>query len=329
MAIGNKIDTGLNWLCSRARNRSGVLLYHRVAAADDRDPFRLCVAPGNFERQMASLAESGGALALDEFVDRWRRGCLERGSVVVTFDDGYIDVLDTALPILERYGIPATLFVTTGDLGEPFWWDRLAAMVYGAPRLPERPEIWFGEGRSLPVAGLSREQVYEQLHAMLGGLGKATREEAFAALGAALGVGAAAGLPRSASPDELRRAARHPLLTLGAHTETHSRLTDLDYAGQLREIGASAERVAEISGSAVKAFSYPFGLRGRDYDANTIRAARAAGIDWAFAANRNAVTERTSPFEIPRIWIHDRPEDSFRRRLRFWVGAPAAMRIAH
>ena len=64
--------------------------------------------------------------AIDEFLARHRSGSLEENSIVVTFDDGYLDVLQNAVPILERYQIPATIFVVTGNLGEPFWWDRLA-----------------------------------------------------------------------------------------------------------------------------------------------------------------------------------------------------------
>jgi len=67
-------------------------------------------------------------------------GCgLPRRAVVVTFDNGYSDNLYNAKPLLERYDIPATIFVTTGCIGREreFWWDELERLLLQPGTLPE------------------------------------------------------------------------------------------------------------------------------------------------------------------------------------------------
>lgn len=112
-----------------------VLAYHRVGG---HTPVRVDLAAPVFEEQMAALAEAGGVLALDEAVSRVLRGEDLHGRVVVTFDDGTADFVDVAVPILERHGIPATLYVATAhveegiefpDRGRPASWAGLADAV--------------------------------------------------------------------------------------------------------------------------------------------------------------------------------------------------------
>ncbi len=97
-----------------------VLLYHRVARLAE-DPCELAVAPENFRAQMKFLADHYPVL---RFEDDW--GVIEELSFVVTFDDGYADNLEQALPILEECRVPATFFVSSGFFGEKrfFPWDR-------------------------------------------------------------------------------------------------------------------------------------------------------------------------------------------------------------
>ncbi len=111
-----------------------VLIYHRVGAGSDS---QVDLDPGLFDQQMAELAESGQVLALDEAVATLGRG--DGGpddAVVVTFDDGTPDVVDVALPILERHGIPMTLYVATSFVGADagFWRPEDQAITWDALR---------------------------------------------------------------------------------------------------------------------------------------------------------------------------------------------------
>lgn len=98
--------------------------YHRVS--DDDDVFAVGVA--DFRRHMQALAGSGvQVLRLDEALERLHRPVAGRFACV-TFDDGYHDNLANAIPILAELGLPATIFVATGLLGDgrPFPWHRSA-----------------------------------------------------------------------------------------------------------------------------------------------------------------------------------------------------------
>ncbi|BAU47919.1 polysaccharide deacetylase [Sulfurifustis variabilis] len=88
-----------------------ILMYHRVVRGLPQD--QLTVSPERFEEQMAVLARTRRVMSLADAALALGSGERQAGAVVVTFDDGYRDNLTVALPILEKYRIPATIFVTT------------------------------------------------------------------------------------------------------------------------------------------------------------------------------------------------------------------------
>lgn len=98
-------------LAQQVRPGLRVLMYHRVARLETFD--QLTVSPERFEAQMRLLARRHRVVGLLEGLHALRRGPLEQPLVAVTFDDGYLDNLVEAAPILQHHGIPATIFVTT------------------------------------------------------------------------------------------------------------------------------------------------------------------------------------------------------------------------
>lgn len=101
-----------------------ILLYHRVADVKD-DPHLLTVSPKNFYRQINYLRENFNLVSLLKLVNNLKGGEIKKDTLAITFDDGYADNLYNALPVLEEFQIPATLFIVAGkiDSPEPFWWD--------------------------------------------------------------------------------------------------------------------------------------------------------------------------------------------------------------
>ena len=84
-----------------------------------------------FEAQMSYLATSYVVLGFSQAIERLQSGNLPKKSVVVTFDDGYRDNYEYALPILKKYAIPATFFVVTDALEQRIrlWWDEVAEAI--------------------------------------------------------------------------------------------------------------------------------------------------------------------------------------------------------
>ena len=98
--------------------RATLLMYHIVDRPLSDQEARYCCAPDLFERHMRHLADSGCAIGLDDF----RRALnaeqdLPADAVAVTFDDGFAATFEHALPVLQRYRIPATMFVVSGRIG--------------------------------------------------------------------------------------------------------------------------------------------------------------------------------------------------------------------
>jgi peptidoglycan/xylan/chitin deacetylase (PgdA/CDA1 family) len=99
-----------------------ILMYHGVADVAE-DPNQLCVAPSRFAQQMASLQRLGlRGVGIGTLVDAMRAG-RQRGLVGITFDDGYVNVLEAAVPELQRRGFTASFFIISDRLNSTNDWD--------------------------------------------------------------------------------------------------------------------------------------------------------------------------------------------------------------
>jgi peptidoglycan/xylan/chitin deacetylase (PgdA/CDA1 family) len=113
------------------RLRVPILTYHSL---DDSGSV-VSVAPESFRAQMDALARWGyAAIGLGELLDLWDGGAEpERRPVVITFDDGFADLLDYALPVLAEHGFSATVFAVSAYCGSTNDWPSQPAHI---PRLP-------------------------------------------------------------------------------------------------------------------------------------------------------------------------------------------------
>ncbi|QWD89163.1 polysaccharide deacetylase family protein [Polynucleobacter sp. MWH-CaK5] len=106
-----------SWLIKNTQPSAIILLYHRVAEVKS-DPAKLAVTPICFEQHIIFLKKNYEVISLEELIERCQSNSLVGKEAVITFDDGYQDNLNVALPLLEKYQVPATIFVTTGMIGE-------------------------------------------------------------------------------------------------------------------------------------------------------------------------------------------------------------------
>jgi signal transduction histidine kinase len=122
----------------RFARRGLILLYHRVTDVRP-DPWLMCVTPRHFAEHLEVLREHGRTVKLARLVRALMDGAPLSGSVAVTFDDGYADNIESARPLLDRYDVPAAVFVTSGFVGggTETWWDELERLVLGPGTLPE------------------------------------------------------------------------------------------------------------------------------------------------------------------------------------------------
>src|SRR6266487_2262873 len=116
------------WLRARFLGGALIISYHRISMVEN-DFYEVSVSPENFAEHLLELRKRIHPLRLSELVQHLKDGSLPDKSVAITFDDGYADNLYAAKPLLEKYEIPATVFVCTGYVGKEFWWDELERLV--------------------------------------------------------------------------------------------------------------------------------------------------------------------------------------------------------
>jgi len=263
--------------------------------------------------------------------------------VAVTFDDGYADNLEHARPLLGRYGVPATVFVTMAEDGDrrEFWWDALEGMLLGPETLPDHLELGIGSRRrewdlgvpavenhlhpATPWNVLSagddspRQALYRELCDVLRAMRFEQQVEVLKELAEW------AGRPedvrpthRRLTPEEILRLSADRRVDIGAHTITHPVLSILPPAAQEEEIVGSKRRLERILGRGVTTFSYPFGTR-LDYTDATAEFVKRAGFACACANVPGVVGPASNRFLWPRFLVRDWDGDAFARRLEAWL----------
>ena len=106
-----------------------ILMYHRVN--DNPDGFLPSTPIPIFSMQMEYLAENYYVFSLEDMIARVKKSDIPERAVVVTFDDGYRDNFLHAFPILQKYRIPATIFLATGAIGtgQILWHDQVCRAI--------------------------------------------------------------------------------------------------------------------------------------------------------------------------------------------------------
>jgi len=247
-------------ISDRASGSARVLMYHRVLS----EPGGICggmVTREAFDRQMRIISEKCSPVSMHELVEGIKSGKLRKGSVVVTLDDGYRDNYLNAYPILKRYGIPATIFLTSGMIGtgDMLWFDRVSAAL----SLTKEKALLFG-GKGFDISGeQSREVAAQSIISMLKSMDHGSRLKGVKSLMKDLKVTEDM-LPRDLMLewDHVREMAESGLITFGAHTLTHPILTQLPMEDVKKEIFGSKDAIEKKIGKGVDFFSYPNGDRG-------------------------------------------------------------------
>ncbi len=279
-----------------------ILAYHRVSdeASPLTDGRSLTHSIGDFEKQMAYLADRFEPMRLSEAIAALKLGKPLRRALVVTFDDGYAESLQIAAPILRRFGIPATLCITTAvvDNGDLLWRDKLnwllmsghAVAVCDAINAAYRKRgIETQPGES--VLDLARRHyLHEVIHPLL--------DELMIRAGTS-----AADLARKLRPYVTRdalRSADPDWIEIANHSHTHPVLAALEPATQRNELETASEILTSIMGRMPEAVAIPFGIKAA-YSPETIDLIRETGHAAALDLRRRPNRAGVSPLELSRI----------------------------
>ena len=298
------------------RTNAGLIVsYHRVAELSP-DSHALCTPPAVFRQHMAYIRDECTPIALDDLVRAAAAGTIPERAVAVTLDDGYLDALTTASPILMDQGVPATFFVNSDRLDDEHerWWDILERVFSSQPSLPPRLSIRVGaHDLQMPTSTtVERTATLDALNGAAWPLDGAARQQLVADVltwsGAQPWTRAS---HRVATADELRALADRPGHTIGAHTVNHLALTCHDGETKRLEIGEDKATLERVLGRPVDLFSYPYG----EVDAATIAAVRDAGFRAAVTVEAGLMSAGTNRLLLPRVEITRDAQRRFSQRL--------------
>jgi peptidoglycan/xylan/chitin deacetylase (PgdA/CDA1 family) len=290
-----------------------VLAYHRVATPAH-DPWALSVTPEHFDEHMALLRELGRVDRLDDALGTSKLARCGRGrpTFAITFDDGYVDNLVVAVAVLERHDVPATVFIATGMLDQPwFWWDVLAELALGSgisadQLLDSAHAVGVLAGVSTSDGSVEIHRAHALVYEALIERTNAEIDASLHEISAHLGVTPkAAGRPLTT--EELHHLASHPLITIGIHTVNHRRLTLLPLVEVRKELIDGASRLDDLLGAGRRVLAYPYGATSPDVSA----LARSTGVTYAVTTAGRWVGLREDPMMIPRLHPHDLTRDDF------------------
>jgi peptidoglycan/xylan/chitin deacetylase (PgdA/CDA1 family) len=295
--------------------RGLILLYHRVNRLAS-DTFELAVPPAIFAAQMRYLREAFAPMSLEALARAAVRGEVPERAVAVTFDDGYLDNLASASPILVELGIPATFFINTFRVGEAreFWWDLLEGAMLEAKDMPGELRMDLGQGEIALATRTPAERLsaFRAVHGACMPLSQPRRDELVArVLRFCGGPRPARESHRAMLPDELRQLGRMPGHTLGAHTTNHLLLPAQPAVEQRAEMLESKHTLEKLCGAPIATFSYPFGA----CDATSVTLARECGFTAAVTVTSAPVEAGADPMLLPRVDVKAWEEPAFAARL--------------
>lgn len=288
-----------------------ILIYHRVfQTADPLLPNE--VTAEQFRWQMRLISRYFNVLPLEEAVCRLRDGSLPARSACITFDDGYADNAEVALPILRETGVPATFFIATGYIdGGRMWND---TVIEAIRKIPEGVLDLTQQGlETYHLDGVEgRIKAITQLLSALKHKSPGERN---------MRADHIATFAENDLPDNLMMTSNQVKqlhsagMTIGAHTVTHPILACMGEQEAYREIEDGRRQLEDLTGEKVELFAYPNGRPVTDYLPEHLEMVRGLGFKAAVSTVWGVSTRRTRMWELPRFTPWDKQPALFMARL--------------
>jgi peptidoglycan/xylan/chitin deacetylase (PgdA/CDA1 family) len=296
---------GTSWLT--------VLTYHRTGTGlplELLDTGVVAATAEALDRQLAFLKRHFDIVRVDDVMAALSGAPLPPSPLLVTFDDGYRDNYDVALPLLVRHGIPAVFFIATSYIEERrlFWWDAIHTIVRSSLR--ERASLSYPYPIELPLAQGERESTIETLLRLVKThiglhLRRFLDELAIAAEVDLYAFESGLAKNHLMTWDHVR-ALSTAGMDVQSHTWTHRVLQTLPDPDLAEELVRSRDMLRNVLGITPRALAYPVGT-APEYDGRIRAALRGAGYVAAFS-NRGGVnkTHAIDALDIKRIAVEAR-----------------------
>ncbi len=290
--------------------RFTILIYHRVLAEKDS---LLNAEPDaeTFNWQMELLAQYFRPVPLFQALQELAEGEVYPGTVCVTFDDGYADNFEVALPILKRWNVPATFFIATNYL-EPgrMWNDTVIETVrrFEGSEV-DLSDLGFGVEKLSTI--VHRRALIRKVLSSLKYMPLTDRSSAAELLGERV----------TDLPNNLMMSAQQVQqlstagMEVGAHTVNHPILSRLTEKESKCEILESVNQLETLIGRRPRFFAYPNGRPEEDYTTRDRQLVESIGLKAAVSTHHGAIDSRADIFQLPRFTPWDKKPERFAARL--------------
>jgi peptidoglycan/xylan/chitin deacetylase (PgdA/CDA1 family) len=294
-----------------------ILIFHRVLP--ETDPlFPDEPDARRFDQVMDWVKTWFNVMPLNDAVDALKMRDLPARAMAITFDDGYADNREVALPILKRHGLAATFFIATGYLnGGRMWNDTIIEAIRGskANKL-QLDHINWVEGAQLQALAIG--SVFEKraaIQAILGRfkyLSSSEREAASSSIADQCG---------NKLPDDLMMTTEQVIemhragMQIGVHTVTHPILAKLGSIDVRKEIYDSKQFLESILGEDINLFAYPNGRPDRDFQLKDVAIVKELGFKAAVSTAWGVAKPESDLMQLPRFTPWDKTRLLFGARL--------------
>jgi peptidoglycan/xylan/chitin deacetylase (PgdA/CDA1 family) len=297
-AFAPVVRGALSALDRQAGPRVSVMIFHRVLP--EVDPlFPHEMVARQFDAMLAVLARNFRVMTLGQAHAHWAAGTLPARTLVITFDDGYADNAEVAVPLLQKHGLAATFFVATGFLDGGRMWNDSVIEALRRCRLDSvdlecvglgRVDLRSIEGRRAAIAAVLPIVKYRSLR---------DRQQLLASLLSACGN---PGLPDDLMMCSSQVSQLHAGgMEIGGHTVHHPILTELPDGEAMAEIEGGRRYLQQLTEAPVDVFAYPNGQPQRDYDRRHVEMLGAAGFRCAVSTAVGVVRPGAADLEWPRF----------------------------
>jgi peptidoglycan/xylan/chitin deacetylase (PgdA/CDA1 family) len=293
------------------RNKTVFLGYHGISKDKEKYQAWTLVKEGDFKRQMLFLKNRFDCCHIDDILDeKCKNG--SKPKAVVTFDDGYANNLEVALPILEDLQIPAVIYVTTRHVVERelFWPDIIWMAVYKTKISSiELSEIH----RVLSLYDLSTKenQYNKNVLKLLEDIKKISPRKRTWVIkeiikkienevnDIELKFETEGNVFSPLDKKQLKELSKHPLITIGAHSHCHNLLDQVPVTEAEESIHKSKKILEDITQQKIHHFAYPNG----NYNSDLIKVVQHAGFKSALTFSRGFFTPECDRFSIKRFGV--------------------------
>jgi peptidoglycan/xylan/chitin deacetylase (PgdA/CDA1 family) len=287
-----------------------ILTYHRIIDIDDKFKFHrnvVSASPIDFDKQIKYVSNNFDIITFEK-LDKILTGLEKpvKKPLIITFDDGYKDNFENAFPILKKYNVPATFFLTTGYINNQFvpWWDTLAVIVNNT-KIKKFSHPLIG---TFDLGKKSQKYVAtDKLRSYIKTMNNEKRDKFITSLSKKLNVAITKDITKGLflSWNDIKKMSRENM-EFGSHTVSHCNLNQVSLKKSRYEIFSSTNQIKSKIKKRPIVFCYPYGTN-RQINNSVVNIIKENNFKFAVTTNEgtNKINNDSNYFLLKRINIQN------------------------